>query len=301
MKFFATILLTFLFVVSACAQQKVAFPVSVNFDSRQLLRDVEILSADDMQGRRIGSEGGIKAREYVLKRFKESRLTPVTQAVPYTGADKKEVQGANVYGIVKGKTHPEKYIVVSAHYDHVGVINNEIYNGADDNASGVAALFAMAKFFTKHKPQHSLIFVAFDGEETGVAGSRKFVAEPPVKIESIVLNVNMDMISHSDKNELYMAGTHRYPQFKPFLDRVMPKSKVKLLYGHDGREGGGDDWTFQSDHGSFHAKKIPFVYFGVEDHKDYHRSTDDYATITKEFYVNSVEAILGVIKELDKM
>lgn len=254
-----------------------------------------------MQGRRIGSDGGAKAREYVLKRFKEAGLTTVTQAVLFTGGDKKEVQGANVYGIIKGKTHPEKYIVVSAHYDHVGVINNEIYNGADDNASGVSALFALAAYFKKHPPQHSLIFVAFDGEETAVVGSRKFVAEPPVKIENIVLNVNMDMISHSDKNELYIAGTHPYPQFKPYVDKVVTRAKVKLLYGHDGRPGTGDDWTFQSDHGSFHMKKIPFVYFGVEDHKDYHRPTDDFPTITKEFYINSVEAILDALKELDKM
>lgn len=302
MKITSNIFLVLLLVCSACAQKVAPAPVSGVIDAKQLLRDVEVLSADDMQGRAIGTVGGIKAREYVLKKFKEVGITAFNdnylQAVPYKRGDK-EQPGANVIGFIKGKDHPEKYIVISAHYDHEGIKSGQIYNGADDNASGVSALFALATYFKKNQPQNSLIFAAFDGEETGVVGSRKFVAEPPVKIENIVLNVNMDMISHSDKDELYAAGTHHYPQYKPFIEKLVAQAKVKLLFGHDRPGSGSADWTFQSDHGSFHMKKIPFVYFGVEDHKDYHQPTDDYATITKEFYVRSVETILEAVKALD--
>jgi len=73
-----------------------------------------------------------------------------------------------------------------------------------------------------------------------------------------------------------------------------------LLFGHDTPEPKADDWTFQSDHGSFHRQKIPFIYFGVEDHKDYHKSTDDYSTLTKPFYVHAVETILAAVKVFDK-
>ncbi|HEX8638356.1 MAG TPA: M20/M25/M40 family metallo-hydrolase, partial [Pyrinomonadaceae bacterium] len=188
----------------------------------------------------------------------------------------------------------------TAHYDHVGIQKGEIYNGADDDASGTAALFALAEYFNKNKPAHTIIFAAFDGEESGLRGSRAFVAAPPVKKEQIALNVNMDMVSRNDKNELYASGTYHYPAFKPMLEQVAKKAKIKLLLGHDRPEQGPNDWTNQSDHGSFHAAKIPFVYFGVEDHKDYHKPTDDFVNINQEFYVRAVETILEAVKSFDK-
>jgi len=209
------------------------------------------------------------------------------------------LKGVNFIGQIKGRKDPEKYIIITAHYDHVGIRNGEIYNGADDNASGTAALFAIASYFKKHPPDHSLIFVAFDAEERGDLGSEHFVANLPVKKESILLNVNMDMISRNDKGELYAAGTHHYPQLRPILESVQKKAGVKLLLGHDDPKLGHDDWTGQSDQASFHAAKIPFVYFGVEDHKDYHRPTDDFANIQPEFYVRSVETIIDAIKAFD--
>ncbi|MEJ7861182.1 MAG: M28 family peptidase, partial [Pyrinomonadaceae bacterium] len=171
---------------------------------------------------------------------------------------------------------------------------------ADDDASGTSALFALAEYFNKNRPAHSIIFVAFDGEESGLRGSRKFVAEPPVKKESIVLNVNMDMVAHNDKNELYASGTFHYPALKPQLETIAKSAKVKLLIGHDRPEQRSDDWTNQSDHFAFHQAKIPFIYFGVEDHKDYHKPTDDFVNINQEFYVRAVETILETVKIFDK-
>src|SRR5690606_3119976 len=137
-------------------------------------------------------------------------------------------------------------------------------------------------------------------EERGLQGARHFVANLPVAKESIVLNVNMDMLSRSDKGELYAAGTFHYPQFKPALEAVKKKAKVKLLLGHDDPKLGRNDWTNQSDHAAFHREKIPFIYFGVEDHADYHRPTDEYANIQPEFYVKAVETVLALISEIDK-
>ena len=168
--------LVFILILLAISQifisaQSTEIPASKLIDAKQLLRDVEILSADDMEGRRVGTPGGIKAREYVAKRFKESGLSDLggkdLQPFSFTGRDKVDVQGANVYGVITGSKQPENYIVISAHYDHVGVIKGEIYNGADDDASGTAALFAIAAHFKKHRPETSLLFVAFDAEEAG--------------------------------------------------------------------------------------------------------------------------------------
>lgn len=286
------------------AVSKNVVPVSKIINAAQLLRDIETLSADAMQGRGLGAPGGAMAHEYVLKRFQEAGIKPFKdsylQPFEFTNRAGKKFNGVNVVGFIEGKKFKDKYIVVTAHYDHVGVQKGEIYNGADDNASGTSALFAIAEYFKKNKPSHTLIFVAFDAEESGLRGARAFVANPPVAKESLILNLNMDMISRNDKNELYAVGTYSYPQLKPTLEKVVPKAKIKLLFGHDRPEQGSDDWTNQSDQGAFHAAKIPFIYFGVEDHKDYHKPTDDFQNIQPEFYVRAVETILEAVKGFDK-
>ncbi|MCC7308326.1 MAG: M28 family peptidase [Acidobacteria bacterium] len=280
-------------------------PASKMFDAGRLLGDIQTLSADDMEGRSADRPAMKKARDYVEKRFKESGIQPFGTSYQQNFDIKLRgttdvLKGDNFVGRIKGKNSPDRYIIVTAHYDHVGINRGEIYNGADDNASGTSALFAIASYFKKHQPKHSLIFVAFDAEEKGLVGSRYFVANLPVKKESILLNINMDMISRNDKGELYATGTFQNPQLKPVLEAVQKKAGVKLLLGHDDPKLGRDDWTNQSDQGSFHREKIPFIYFGVEDHKDYHRPTDDFANIQPEFYVRAVETIIEAIEAFDK-
>ncbi|MBU0695125.1 MAG: M28 family peptidase, partial [Bacteroidetes bacterium] len=102
----------------------------------------------------------------------------------------------------------------------------------------------------------------------------------------------------NDVNELYASGTFRFPELKKFI--FTKTNKPKILLGHDDPKQGHDDWTDQSDQGSFYAKKIPFIYFGVEDHKDYHKATDEFQNINQAFYVNSVQSILEIIKNFDK-
>jgi Zn-dependent M28 family amino/carboxypeptidase len=280
-------------------------PSSKMFDAKELLRDIETLAADDMGGRSADSPGMEKARAYVEQRLKAAGVEQIggswTQEFEFTPRrSTTKLKGVNFLGSVHGKRSPEKYIVITAHYDHDGIKNGEIYNGADDNASGTAALFALARYFRKNRPRHTMIFVAFDAEEKGLLGARHFVQNLPVPKESILLNVNMDMISRSDKGELYASGTYHYPEFKPILEKARKKAKVKLLLGHDRPEQGRDDWTFQSDHGAFHREKIPFIYFGVEDHEDYHKPTDDFERIHPEFYVRAVETVIHAIQMFDK-
>jgi Zn-dependent M28 family amino/carboxypeptidase len=274
-------------------------------DSKALLADVEKLSADDMEGRSPELPSIRKAREYVNERFQQSGLTPFRTSFKQEFAIKRRkpadtLAGVNFVGYIKGTKYPEKYIVVSAHYDHVGIKKGQIYNGADDNASGTAALFAMAKAFRKSPPKHTLIFVAFDAEELGLQGSQYFVANLPVKKESVLLDVNMDMVSRNVKGELYASGAFSYPELRPILEEAQKTAKVKLMLGHDDPKLGKDDWTNQSDQGPFNAAKIPFVYFGVEDHPDYHKPTDDFANIMPEFYVRAVETILNTVRLLDR-
>lgn len=276
---------------------------SDNKTGEQLLKDVEVLSSDTYEGRKTGTKGGEMARTYLTGRLKEIGLKPYPGQTSYEQAFEikgrnggASIQGKNLIAYIPGKT--DNVIVISAHYDHVGVIKNEVYNGADDNASGVAGLLQFAKYFSKNKPNNTLIFAIFDGEEMGLQGAKAFVANPPLALEKIKLNINMDMISHNDKQELYASGTFKYPELKPFL--VSSNPNLKLLLGHDDPKQGHDDWTNQSDQGAFNAKNIPFIYFGVEDHKDYHKATDEFQNINKKFFIDAANTIQEVIINIDK-
>lgn len=293
-------------LTSSFAQSSGQEPKSKLFDAGRLIGDVKALSADDMEGRSPQQASIEKARAYVTRRFAESGIKPIGSSLEQRFDIKlrgktEPIKGINYVGVIKGKKYAEKYIVVTAHYDHVGNNKGQIYNGADDNASGTAALFAIASYFAKNQPNYSLMFVAFDAEEIGLLGSRHFVTNLPVKKESIVLNVNMDMVSRNDKGELYASGLFHYPQFKKALVSAQKSAKVKLMLGHDDPKLGRDDWTNQSDHAAFHRETIPFIYFGVEDHPDYHKPTDDFERIQPDFYVRAVETIIDAIRQLDKI
>jgi hypothetical protein len=273
-------------------------------DGAALARDVGVLAADSMEGRRVGTPGSERARRYLVRRFQQIGLQSFdTFEKPFTmtGRQGAAQTGVNIVGWLRGSAQPERYIVITAHYDHLGIRNGDTFNGADDNASGSAGILALAGWFKAHPSRHSLIFVAFDAEESGLRGARAFLASPPVPRENIVMNVNLDMIGRNDKDELYAAGTYHYPQFVPLIEAIAAEASLKLRTGHDRPGlGPGDDWTNSSDHGPFHAAGIPFLYFGVEDHADYHKATDDFERIQPDFHARAVETVLSVLLRLDR-
>lgn len=287
-------------MLSCCSSVKNQSTAATEKLDTQLLKDVEVLSSDTYQGRKTGTKGAEMARAYIIERFQKLGLKSYPQHVNYAqeftfksrGAD---INGTNVIGYIPGKGN--NVIVVSAHYDHLGVIKDEVFNGADDNASGTAGLLKIAAYFAKNKPNNTIIFASFDAEEMGLQGAKAFVANPPVPVNTIAIDLNMDMISHSDKGELYVCGTFKYPDLKRYVDTT--RTDIKVLLGHDNPKQGHNDWTNQSDQGAFNAKNIPFLYFGVEDHKDYHKATDEYSTITQVFFSKAASAVLDVVKRVD--
>jgi Zn-dependent M28 family amino/carboxypeptidase len=194
--------------------------------------------------------------------------------------------------------------VVSAHFDHVGVgravDGDSIYNGADDNGSGTVTLLAIARHFMKAKPAHSILFALVDGEESGELGSKALVANPPVPLEKMLIDINMDMVGRNIHNELYAAGPSKYPQLRPLAEAAAACSPapVILKIGHD--SGGREDWTNQSDQGAFHAKGIPFVYFGEEDHPDYHKPGDSADHLMPGFLVSSARLVADFVRRFDQ-
>ena len=277
---------------------------STLIDSKALLNDLKTLSADDMEGRLVDTPGSAKARAYVIERFKASGIQPFgteyTQPFAFAGrgANAAERHGVNVVGHIDGTRNPGRFIVVSAHYDHLGVRNGTVFNGADDNASGTAALFALAKYFSTHRPANSLIFVAFDAEESGLRGSQAFVRTPPVDVASIIVNVNMDMIGRDPDPKLFAVGTVANPYLKPYIDAVAAKAPVRFLIGHEDPKQ-PEDWTKDSDHYSFQQAKIPAIYLGDEDFAQHHKATDDYETMSYDFYIGAVETSLQVVLAFD--
>ncbi len=282
---------------------------SQNVDDKNLLKHIAYLSSDKLEGRKTGTSGNREARNYILEEFKrlglESHYPDYQQKFAFENRrEKRTIENAvNVIGYVPGKSS-RKLMVITAHYDHVGIgkpdaEGDSIYNGADDNASGTAALLVLADYFKKNTPEHGILFAALDGEEMGLQGAKALVNDFPFPLEEIVININMDMISRNEKGEIYASGTYYNPSLKAMLESASSGMKPKLMFGHDEPDSGPDNWTQSSDHGPFFNKSVPHIYFGVEDHQDYHKPSDEFSNIDQEFYVNAVNLILKCTIALD--
>ncbi|MFD2201687.1 M28 family peptidase [Shivajiella indica] len=268
------------------------------------MADLEYLASDHLEGRKPLSNGSLLARQFIKHRFQELGLTSqypdFTQYFSFVNRRDGRVMenAANIVGFIPGE-QTDQLIVIMAHYDHLGKIGESIFNGADDNASGTAAVMAIAAYFSRNRPKHSMMFVALDAEEMGHQGAKALVADFPFDLKNVVLNINLDMVSRNDDNEIYAVGTYHFPFLKPMIHKVSEGRQPKLLFGHDEPGSSLKDWTMSSDHSQFFINDIPFIYFGVEDHKDYHKETDIFENIHPEFYVSTVELILEIIISLD--
>ncbi|PUZ26872.1 peptidase M20 [Chitinophaga costaii] len=278
-------------------------------DSSRLMDDIRTLSSDKFEGRRIGTKGNRMAQFYLLDRFKEIGLKPFNgkyERMFLHQAGTERISGTNIYGYIAGKS--DSTIIITAHYDHLGIRKTKegskgedsIYNGADDNASGVGGLLAIARYYSLHTPAHTLVFAALDGEEEGLLGAKAFFEQPPLPVKQLQLNVNMDMISRNDQQELYASGLYYNPALKSFVDAASAQSRIHLKTGHDQPNQGGNDWTGQSDQYEFKQHNIPFLYFGVEDHPDYHKVSDEFLHIQPSFYFQAVNTILSFVDAADK-
>lgn len=277
-------------------------------DYAQLMDDVRILSADDMEGRDTGAPGGERARAYIVSRLEALGVQPASfgrlqpfEATGRTREGPKTFNGVNIVGLIPGAVTPDRYIVVTAHYDHVGMNGGQIYNGADDNASGVATMLELARRLKAAPPRHSVLIVALDGEERGLLGAREFVKAPPVPLTAMALNLNFDMISRAETDgHLWVTGTYQNPALRPILDGVAPVGAVSLAFGKDTpQDTGADNWVEASDHAAFHEAKVPFLYLGVDYHPDYHRPSDDFERITPAVFQNASEIAISAFLALD--
>ncbi len=281
-------------------------PASADPTSQRMMQMLAVLSADSMEGRRAGSPGAVRARRWIVGELNAMGVEPagaryelpVSLRSRVAGTD---TVGANLVARIPGSTGGDPVLVLSAHYDHLGVRNGETYNGADDDASGCVALLIIAERLKKEPPLHDVILAFFDAEESGMVGSRAFVASPPVPIERIALDINLDMVARQDGGALWVSGTAHYPALRPLAEAVSRTSSVHIRFGHDTRDlKPGDDWTNSSDHAAFHARGIPFLYLGVEDHPDYHKPGDDAGNVDPVFYRGAIEFAYALVRRTDR-
>ena len=280
----------------------------VHIDAGEMLHLAQVLSSDALEGRASGTAGNEAARGFIHKRFEEIGLLPLPGFSAYTHtfpivpreADAEPIIGANLIGFIPGRTPGEgPALLVTAHYDHLGIRDGEIYNGADDNASGASALVAVAEYFALHRPEHDMIIAALDAEEIGLLGARALARMEGLDLSRVALNMNFDMVGRSEAGELYVAGTYHSPELIPVMEAVAESAPVTLLLGHDRPEDGPNDWTLQSDHGVFYREGLPILYFGVEDHPGYHKPGDDFEFLTLDFFVRAADTLVMAAMAVD--
>ena len=275
---------------------------AARIDPARLMADVETLSAPAMEGRRTGTPGNQRARAFIVERFRTLGVKPIGQGYEQAFSSG-DAGAANVAGMVRGTARPDAFLLVTAHYDHLGVRNGATYPGADDNASGVAVMLQAAAYVARNPLRQSVVFVAFDSEEQGLRGAKYFVEHPLVDLKQIRLMLNLDMVSRNDASTIYASGTSFHPELKDLITRAAAGRQLKVLFGHDrpSKEKGAEDWTNQSDHGPFHAAGVRTLYYGVEDHADYHKPTDTADKIPRGFFAEVAELVLQTLVEADSL
>ncbi len=246
---------------------------NIQIDSLKIKAHIAHLASDELQGRAFGSEGEKKAACYIRSQF----VSAGCKLLYDNGFQEFSFNldnGKNVVCKVRGTKKPEEYIVVGAHYDHLGMGGMgsrmpdtvAIHRGADDNASGVAVLIESAKIIAKQNPERSVIFVAFSGEESGLIGSRAFVEHSPVPRENIKAMINFDMVGNLD-SILTLSGTGTALQFDSLISGAKDGYSFKIE-----RSSGGFG---PSDHASFSSHEIPVLHFQTTIGYDYYHTPFD--------------------------
>jgi hypothetical protein len=269
--------------------------LSEGIGSHELEAHVYKLASPEFAGRR--GAGAARTARYIESAFRNLGLKPCfggsyTQPIPSLLASAQERSrsflGHNVGAMLPG-SDPElskEWIVVNAHYDHLGQKDGSYFPGADDNATGVAMLLEVAEAFAlaKQKPKRTILFVAFDLEESGLLGSMHFVVHPPLDIRQCKASITADMIGRSMVNLMdeyvFALGMENSPGLRRLLDETAPPAGLQI-----GRIG-ADLIGTRSDYGPFRDRRVPFLFFSTGQHEDYHRKTDypervDYAKLQR--------------------
>ncbi len=272
-------------------------------DASTVKRHLYTLASDEMEGRKTGTPGIEKAAKYIENEFKRigletyDTLKDYRQTFTFTDRrSKKELTTSNIIGILEGKSKKDEYVVVSAHYDHLGIRKKEgqldsIYNGANDDASGVTGVLALAEYFkTKGNNERTILFVAFTGEEMGLIGSTHF--GKGIDASKFVAGINLEMIGKTPSfgpNTAWLTGFDR-SDFGKIVQKNLEGSGYTL---HP------DPYVkfnlfFRSDNASLARLGVPSHTFStspIDTDKDYHKASDEAETLNMTVVTETIKAV----------
>jgi Zn-dependent M28 family amino/carboxypeptidase len=253
---------------------------------------VEEVSSDKYNGRMTGEEGHNQVCDYIREYYKSQNIiAPESHPNYYQKVPKEELpnnlkESQNIIAYIEGSEFPDEYLYISAHSDHEGIINGEIYNGADDNGSGTAAVLEMAEAFKKavddgYRPKRSIVFLHVTAEEVGLHGSRYYTDNPIFPLENTVSTLNIDMIGRVDErhkeneNYIYLIGADKMSTELHFIAQEANSTFTNLDL--DYKYNADNDYNryyYRSDHYNFATKGIPVIFFFNGEHEDYTKPTD---------------------------
>ena len=256
-----------------------------------------IVAADSMEGRETGSAGQKKAGVYLISQYKKNNVpfpkgaTDYYQRIPaaFLNAKRNEnlADSENIWAYIEGSEKPNEVLVISSHYDHVGIKDGEVYNGADDDGSGTVALLEIAQAFEKakkegHGPKRSILFLHVTGEEHGLHGSRYYSENPLYTIANTITDINIDMIGRRDdahtntNNYVYVIGADRLSTDLNTICTVANAKYIKMDLDYKFNDPKDSNHFYErSDHYNFAKNGIPAVFLFNGVHADYHQKTDE--------------------------
>ncbi len=277
-----------------------------------LIEDVQYLSADRLGGRLTGTPGADRAAEYLARRFAAAGLQParggwfqdfdVSASAPGVATTEPGQRHArNVIGILPGRDPDlrREAVIVGAHYDHLGGgefgsldpdSTGKIHNGADDNASGAAALVYIARELAAAPPARTVVFIAFSGEELGLLGSAYYVKHAIYPLDRTIAMINLDMVGRLKNKRLIVYGTATATEFPALLD------SLNWYQGFDLKKQG--DGYGPSDQSSFYAAHLPVLHVFTDLHEDYHRTTDDWQKLNFDGLSRVIDFTAGIASAL---
>ena len=263
----------------------------------ELKEHLTVIASDKMEGRNTGTEGQKRAGKYMINHYKKNNISfpkgakDYYQAIPAEYLNKKYNDGLkdseNIWAFIEGSEKPEEIVVVSAHYDHIGIEDGKVFNGADDDGSGTVALMEIAQAFQQaknegHGPKRSILILHVTGEEHGLHGSRFYSENPLFPLANTVADVNIDMIGrrdefHKESNDyVYLIGSdYLSTDLYNVCEDVNKKFiNTKLDYKFNDKKD-KNRFYYRSDHYNFAKNGIPSVFLFNGVHDDYHKETDE--------------------------
>jgi len=277
-----------------------------------LQQHINILASDSLEGRGTATIGEIRAANYIARQFQKAGLQP-------KGANDSFFQPFTLSSKIDGFTHQQtarnvvgfldngasKTIVIGAHYDHLGYglqggslspgSTGQIHNGADDNASGTSGVIELARYLASNdvRERYNFLFITFSAEELGLIGSKYYVENPTVPLESVAFMINMDMIGRYDAAKgLTIGGWGTTSWWGRLIPDIVASEKIKYSADSSG--------IGPSDHTSFYSKKMPVLFFFTGAHNDYHKPVDDSDKINAEGAAKVLSIITKLVARLEK-